>query len=893
MLTKNEIIELTIDGITNAVSGVVSAYSAWKGAAQLLGIENEKLAETMQTMQVATNAIIALQQIEKTLSQQSAATLLAKNMLRKAGLTLDKQQAVSTALNTTLTNLQTKSEQKGIIAKAGLKVATLAVTAAQWLWNAALMANPVILLVVAIAALVAGIAVLAKVFSKSAQAEKAAAKASAEYEKQAQKTAEAIAIINNTEKNISDERRNRLREEILEMQKNGATAEEIANARMKSEQDLRDISIQAAQDRIDQQKKELKASEERNNAELILLNTLLAKHGENSKKYIEQKKKVDELTQSHLQLAQTIKDGQQTIIDLNLQSAEAAQRQKEEDKKQQAERVKAYQSNALKTLDLQKKFQDEQYKLQDTYQRASFVEQQKYEAEKFASTQKYEQDKLDMQKRFGQITAAEYKKQNEILAIQEQTFQANQTASANKHYEEKRKEILGLLGDITDEQIADVNEKYAKAIKDLADMQEPVQLVGQSDEDFAKEIEKYKQFMFEKAAIETELEQQRTKEIEAIRQSSLEKQIADIEKSVSDQYKGDLAKFSDNEREKNRVEIEMLEKQIAEKKAKGLEVYEDEAALRSAQNKAIQLQLNTELLQANENAQAIYEAKKKALESERELYKDNADIQLEIARALADNEKALIDSRIAAFEEWSGKASELLSSISSIASSNEATEMQRYEEMNEKKKASLQSRLDSGLISQKEYDKQVAASDKELDKQRAELARKQAQREKLLRIFDIGINTASAIMKAAPNIPLQVATAILGATQLAAVVATPLPKASKGMLLKGKSHAQGGIPIEAEGGEAIINKRSTAMFAPLLSLINQVGGGVPFVPNRSLVSDGGYAMRANMDSGMSVDDMKDAFGEALKELKVYTAISEINDGQSNFSRLTENNPNFD
>ena len=60
--------------------------------------------------------------------------------------------------------------------------------------------------------------------------------------------------------------------------------------------------------------------------------------------------------------------------------------------------------------------------------------------------------------------------------------------------------------------------------------------------------------------------------------------------------------------------------------------------------------------------------------------------------------------------------------------------------------------------------------------------------------------------------------------------------AAIGGLLSGPSHSQGGIPFsvggrlgfEAEGGEAIINKRSTAMYAPLLSQINQAGGGRAF-----------------------------------------------------------------
>lgn len=57
-----------------------------------------------------------------------------------------------------------------------------------------------------------------------------------------------------------------------------------------------------------------------------------------------------------------------------------------------------------------------------------------------------------------------------------------------------------------------------------------------------------------------------------------------------------------------------------------------------------------------------------------------------------------------------------------------------------------------------------------------------------------------------------------------------------GGLFDGPSHAQGGMAIisggrkvaEMEGGEAIINRRSTAMYAPILSAINQAGGGVKF-----------------------------------------------------------------
>jgi len=56
-------------------------------------------------------------------------------------------------------------------------------------------------------------------------------------------------------------------------------------------------------------------------------------------------------------------------------------------------------------------------------------------------------------------------------------------------------------------------------------------------------------------------------------------------------------------------------------------------------------------------------------------------------------------------------------------------------------------------------------------------------------------------------------------------------KYATGGVLFGPSHARGGIPTrfgELEGGEAIINKKSTQKYAPLLSKINEAEGGVKF-----------------------------------------------------------------
>ena len=75
------------------------------------------------------------------------------------------------------------------------------------------------------------------------------------------------------------------------------------------------------------------------------------------------------------------------------------------------------------------------------------------------------------------------------------------------------------------------------------------------------------------------------------------------------------------------------------------------------------------------------------------------------------------------------------------------------------------------------------------DKKRREIRRQQALQEKLFALFQIGINTASAVVEALPNYPLAIATGLFGAAEAAVVAATPVPF-EEGGLIKG---SPGGI----------------------------------------------------------------------------------------------------
>lgn len=116
---------------------------------------------------------------------------------------------------------------------------------------------------------------------------------------------------------------------------------------------------------------------------------------------------------------------------------------------------------------------------------------------------------------------------------------------------------------------------------------------------------------------------------------------------------------------------------------------------------------------------------------------------------------------------------------------------------------------------------------------------------KAISVAEVVINTVRAIQRAYADFPFPYSLIVsglmgaAGAVNVAKILGVKFAQggiAWTGGVLQGRSHAQGGIPFsvggrpgfEAEGGEAIINKKSTAMFRPLLSQINEAGGGVAF-----------------------------------------------------------------
>tara|TARA_R100000734_G_scaffold19138_1_gene18448 strand:+ start:14411 stop:18193 length:3783 start_codon:yes stop_codon:yes gene_type:complete len=100
---------------------------------------------------------------------------------------------------------------------------------------------------------------------------------------------------------------------------------------------------------------------------------------------------------------------------------------------------------------------------------------------------------------------------------------------------------------------------------------------------------------------------------------------------------------------------------------------------------------------------------------------------------------------------------------------------------------------------------------------------------------------------------------------------------ANGGMVHGRSHAEGGEKfavggrvVELEGGEAVINKRSTAMFKPLLSQLNQAGGGRKF-------ADGGLTMATDALETQSLS-LANSMNET-KDQKVFLVEADVTESQ--------------
>ena len=191
----------------------------------------------------------------------------------------------------------------------------------------------------------------------------------------------------------------------------------------------------------------------------------------------------------------------------------------------------------------------------------------------------------------------------------------------------------------------------------------------------------------------------------------------------------------------------------------------------------------------------------------------------------------------------------------------------------------LEEQKDAGLITQQQYEEGVEG-----------IQKKAFEKKKRLDIAQAIINGALAMTKVASQTGILTFAfspfiAAMTAAQVALIQGQKFARGgmieefANGGMVYGNSHANGGEKfavggrvVELEGGEAVINKRSTSMFRNQLSAMNAAGGGVKF-------ADGGLmnmpSFAQSQFSATSQAGMMGAIGQGGRVVVVESDISTV------------------
>lgn len=180
----------------------------------------------------------------------------------------------------------------------------------------------------------------------------------------------------------------------------------------------------------------------------------------------------------------------------------------------------------------------------------------------------------------------------------------------------------------------------------------------------------------------------------------------------------------------------------------------------------------------------------------------------------------------------------------------------------------------------------VAGSIAGLLKTFAEENKELAQLSKVIALAQIAIETGVATAKgisSAMSVPYPANIAAIASTiatvlggMTSAISTVKSAKFAAGGYVSGPGTATSdSVPARLSNGESVINARSTSMFGPLLSALNQAGGGVAFNPAASGNREGFEFLAAAVASGMKSVKLSVGVDEVTKVQKRVDTIKEV------------------
>lgn len=518
------------------------------------------------------------------------------------------------------------------------------------------------------------------------------------------------------------------------------------------------------------------------------------------------------------------------------------------------ERLREQESDLIETIEvlavLDKDFTAQQEQLIEVQERLAKAEAAR------TSIQQSQLNVLEQQQR------QQRNLQNEIQLLiatnQPYEEQLKQLTEITIELERVQKEYKDAIGETDDETETYSKGSLADYQKQLSDLNEQLNTLTIGSEEYNAVQSKI-----------TALTDEQARALELLNTRSIE--FANTTKELQDTTAVQAARLSALQRADIELKALANSEQTAEQRAASIKAIEQQLAndLKEIDRQALtdrQTEINQELalLQEKETQELankeLTEEEKTAIQAINEqertkLVNESLGIDQKLKQADLQNFKEVEAGKTQTLKEEAEKRKQTeqqifdtvsaisTSTISLIAEATNARLAETQRVLEAEKQAALESAIALGAS-----ETTKAEIEEQFRRKQEEAERAAAEKQRALSITQAIINTALSITRTLSQlgipagIPASIAAAAAGAVQVATI---SNQKLAKGDILSGPSHDGGGVKmvvngqnvVEAEGGEAVVNKKSTGAMPNTLSAINQLYGGKQYAGTTKLSSD--------------------------------------------------------
>lgn len=238
-----------------------------------------------------------------------------------------------------------------------------------------------------------------------------------------------------------------------------------------------------------------------------------------------------------------------------------------------------------------------------------------------------------------------------------------------------------------------------------------------------------------------------------------------------------------------------------------------------------------------------------------------------------DKENEMLENKLSEQEEITRKHKEAMDEIESEL---QTARGDRRDALIDQLNAEVSAQRAS-LANEKRIKQQQEALQKKQDALDLKRKKMQQQQSKTQAIIS-GALAISNALSTQPFVPVGLAMGALAAAMTAVQIATiAKQKFASGGKIEGASHERGGVDIEAEGGEYIVNKHSYSRNAELVELINSVGRRLTISDLNSI----GY------DFPSSIETNQDRIVVMPEQQEIWVSVTDINRVNSRMAKVKE------